>query len=716
MLKLKLTLVLFIAFALPLGADDFGKPSDPRRFQLMDVFELEWASDPRISPTGSQVVYVRNFMDVMSDRRRSNLWTVSVDGSDHRPLTTGLANDASPRWSPDGKRLLYVSSAEGSTQLYVRWMDTGQTARLTQLRSSPSGLAWSPDGKTIAFSMLARERTEKFVKLPKKPEGAEWAEEAVTIDKLIYRQDGAGYVQDGYQQIFVLSADGGTPRQVTSGAFHHGGAPSWMPDGKSLVFSANRHKNWRYDPRNSEVYEVRLEDGEIRALTDRQGPDTAPVVSPDGHRIAYLGLDDRYQGYQILRLYVIERQGDSWGKPKLLAGELDRALQSPRWAEGGEGIFVSYSNRGNTKIGYVPLAGKLEELAADLGGTSIGRPYSGGSFSVAPGGRFAYTHSRPDYPADVAVGRKGEDGIRRLTRLNEDLLGHKELGVVEEIAYPSSHDGQEIQAWIVKPPGFKSGVKYPLILEIHGGPFADYGDRFAAEVQLYAAAGYVVLYVNPRGSSSYGEKFGNMIHHAYPGYDYDDLMSGVDAVLAKGYVDEDNLFVTGGSGGGVLTAWIVGKTDRFRAAVSAKPVINWYSFVLTADSYNFFYKYWFPGFPWDHPETYLRALAAVTGRQRQDPDHVAHWRGRLPHADVRIRAVLPGAQATPGRHHAGAHPRRLPWHRPAAVEPDEQGGAHPGVVREISDRRGARLSRTAARKALANGSPGVIRRVDVPGV
>ncbi len=599
---LQLTFVLLTILALPAGAVDFRQPPDPHRFNLIDVFELEWASDPQISPDGSRVVYVRNFMDMMSDRRRSNLWTIDAGGEDHRPLTTGLANDSSPRWSPDGKRLLYVSSADGSPQLFVRWMDTGQTARLTQLRSSPSGLAWSPDGKQIAFSMLARRQAEKFVKLPKKPEGAEWADEAVAIDKLIYRQDGAGYVRDGFRHIFVLSADGGTPRQVTSDDFHHGGAPSWTPDSKALVFSANRHPSWEYDPRNSEVYELTLADGKIRALTDRQGPDTAPDVSPDGRHVAYLGLDDRYQGYQILDLYVLERDG---GKPKLLTGDLDRSLQSPRWAADGKGIYFSYSDRGNSKIGYVSLSGKVEELAGDLGGTSLGRPYSSGSYSVAPGGRFAYTHTRPDYPADVAVGKRGEDGVRRLTRLNEDLFAHKELGAVEEIWYPSSHDERKIQAWIVKPPGFDPKVKYPLILEIHGGPFANYGDRFASEVQLYAAAGYVVLYVNPRGSSSYGEEFGNLIHHAYPGYDYDDLMSGIDVVLAKGYVDEENLFVTGGSGGGVLTAWIVGKTDRFRAAVSAKPVINWYSFALTADMYNFFYKYWFPGLPWDHPEAYL---------------------------------------------------------------------------------------------------------------
>ncbi len=204
----------------------------------------------------------------------------------------------------------------------------------------------------------------------------------------------------------------------------------------------------------------------------------------------------------------------------------------------------------------------------------------------------------------MAVGRAGQE-VRRITRLNEELLGHRTLGAVEELWWESSHDGRRVQGWIVKPPGFDPARKYPLILEIHGGPFANYGDRFAAEIQLYAAAGYVVLYTNPRGSTSYGEEFGNLIHHAYPGHDYDDLMSGVDAVIAQGYVDEDALFVTGGSGGGVLTSWIVGNTGRFRAAVVQKPVINWFSWALTADMYPYGVKYWFPGYPWEHVEHYM---------------------------------------------------------------------------------------------------------------
>jgi acylaminoacyl-peptidase len=234
---------------------------------------------------------------------------------------------------------------------------------------------------------------------------------------------------------------------------------------------------------------------------------------------------------------------------------------------------------------------------------SLGRPYSDGAYSVSESGRYAYTFGSVHNPSDLAVGYNKSS--KRLTFLNKDLFDHKQLGDVEEVWFKSSFDERLIQGWLVKPPNFDSSKKYPLILEIHGGPFSNYGFRFSAEVQLFASKGYMVLYTNPRGSTSYGKEFANLIHHNYPSQDYDDLMSGVDHILKRSYIDKDNLFVTGGSGGGVLTAWIIGKTDRFKAAVVAKPVINWYSFVLYADNINVYYKYWFPGLPWDNLKHYM---------------------------------------------------------------------------------------------------------------
>ena len=582
-----------------------AEPSQHRFFAPLDVFELEWASEPQIAPDGQRVVFVRNSMDIMADRRRSTLWIVGADGSDMRPLTSGARNDAVPRWSPDGRRLAFLSHDEAGVQLYVRWMDTGQSARLTNLQSPPQAIEWSPDGSWLAFLMLVRSEAKPFAEAPAKPEGATWAKPPRVIQRLLYRADGEGYLQDGYRQLFVLPAEGGTPRQLTSGAYDHDGPPVWTPDGKALLISANRRDDWEYRPLESEIYEVSVVDGSLRALTDREGPDRHPIVSPDGRQIAYLGFDDRRQGYQVTRLNVMNRDG---GGKRVLTAAFDADVESPAWSADGKGVVFATALRGNGKVAIAGLDGQVRMLASDLGGGDLGRPYGGGSFSLARGGRFAYTQTRPGQPPDVAVGAVSAAGAAaaRVTRLCDDLLASRTLGAVEEITFESSHDRRAIQGWIVKPPAFDPARKYPLILEIHGGPFANYGDRFAAELQLYAAAGYVVLYANPRGSTSYGEEFGNLIHHNYPGQDYDDLMSGVDAVLARGYVDPQNLFVTGGSGGGVLTAWIVGKTDRFRAAVSAKPVINWYSFALTSDIYTFFHQYWFSALPWERPEEYLR--------------------------------------------------------------------------------------------------------------
>ncbi len=592
-LPLATALTLIAAQPSAIGAND------NRIFQLKDVFELEYASDPQISPDGRTIAYTRISMDIMTDRPVSRIWTVGADGSDHRQLIEGSAS--SPRWSPDGSRLLYIASAEGrGSQIHLRWMDSGQTAALSNLDRSPSGLAWSPDGKSIAFTMLVPVTNPPYAQLPSKPSGAKWADPPRAITRTVYRADGRGFVEDGYAQVFVLPAEGGTPRRVTEGKFNHA-SPAWTPDSRSLIISANRRPDWELHPLDTDLYEVSARGGEMRRLTQRKGPHGNPSVSPDGRLVAFTGFDDRYQGYQVTRLYVMNRDGSG---VRQLSGSLDRDANSPVWKSDSSGLYFQYVNEGVGKLAFAHNGGDVRNLMEGLGGLSLGRPYAAAAFSTDGKGSFAYTMSDPLRPADIAFAREDGGQPRRVTALNDDLFGHKQLGRLEEIRFRSSHDGREIQGWLVKPPNFQPGRKYPLVLEIHGGPFAAYGPHFAAEIQLFAAAGYVALYINPRGSTSYGEEFANLIHHNYPSQDYDDLISGVDAAIAKGYVDPQRLFVTGGSGGGVLTSWIVGKTDRFKAAVVAKPVINWYSFVLTADAYPLFTKYWFPGPPWEHPEHY----------------------------------------------------------------------------------------------------------------
>ncbi|HPF27329.1 MAG: S9 family peptidase [Steroidobacteraceae bacterium] len=577
--------------------------AEPNRLESRDIFALETANDTQISPDGKQIVYVRGSYDVMTDRPRANLWIVNTDGSQHRPLRSDANNHRSPRWSPDGTRIAYISDAEGKAQLFVRWMDTGQTALLTNLTESPGDLTWSPDGRLLAFTQLVAAEKPSLAKPPQKPEGANWAPPVTVIDDVVYRVDGQGYLKSGYTHVFLIVADGGAPRQLTSGDFNHRGTLAFTPDGKRLLLSANRRDDWQLNPVDSDIHAVDLASGAMTQLTQRDGPDVNPVVAPDGKTIAYLGFDDRRLGHQIARLYIMNADGSN---ARAVSDKFDFNIEDPVWAANGRSLYFVYDDAGIRRIASISLDGKIRVVAAQVGSADIGRPYTGGGFSAARTGQVAFVSNSALSPGNVAVSDARGRSVRTLTALNADLLAHRTLGAVERITWRSSADQREIEGWIVTPPDFDANKKYPLILEIHGGPFTAYGPNFSVEIQRYAAAGYVVLYANPRGSTSYGEDFANLIHHAYPGNDYDDLMSGVDAVIARGNIDTEQLFVTGGSGGGVLTAWIVGKTDRFRAAVVAKPVINWTSFALTADMNNFFYRYWFPAPPWEAQEEYWR--------------------------------------------------------------------------------------------------------------
>ncbi|MEM9685864.1 MAG: prolyl oligopeptidase family serine peptidase, partial [Bacteroidota bacterium] len=520
-------------------------------FSYLDVFALEYAVDPQISPDGTSIVYRRTGFDTMKDRATGKLWMLTTDGKQHVKLTSREVTESSPRWSPDGDRLAFISSTDEGAEIYMYWVTSGKIARISQLAQSPSSLSWSPDGKWLAFSMNVPEAPPVIAKMPKSPKGAKWAAKPRITDRLKHEADGRGYIAPGFQQLFVIPATGGTPRQLTSGKSNHSGQLSWSPDGNALYFSSNRNEDWEYDFVNSEIYKVTVATGNIDVLTNRKGPDYAPVASPDGNYVAYISFEDKVQAYQVRELYIMNTDGS--GK-RSLTSALDRSVSEIQWDAKSKKLYFTYTDKGNTKIATVDLNGNIKKLADDLGGTSIGRPYPGGSYSVSENGSIAYTHSRPDYPADVALLKPRARTPQLLTRLNNDLLSYRNLGSVEEVWYTSSVDGRALQGWLVKPPNHESDKTYPLLVEIHGGPILNYGDRFSAEMQLYAAAGYVVFYPNPRGSTGYGEEFGNLLYNNYPGDDYNDIMDGVDYLISKGITSEDQLYVTGGSAGGIMTA------------------------------------------------------------------------------------------------------------------------------------------------------------------
>ncbi|HBL21007.1 MAG TPA: peptidase S9 family protein, partial [Alteromonas mediterranea] len=568
-------------------------------FQSEDIFNLEYVSEVQVSPNGKYIAYVRRSNDIMSDSGRANVWLASVDGKSHRPLLSSKKSYYSIRWSPDGSRLAYLSNEEGKPQLYVRWMDTGQTALVTNVTSSPSNITWSPDGKYIAFTMSvdAKEKPPD-VKMPKKPEGAKWSPKFQYITKARYQADGKGELDPAYTHIFIVPSDGGTARQLTSGNYHHNGRLSFAPNGEKIYFSANRSDNWEYEPVEADIFSVDMT-GNIEQLTQDKGRESSPVVSPDGKYIAYAYRDDEKVMYKNSYLYVMNSDGS---EQRNITKDIDNSVSNFHWKD-NKRIYFQQSVRGLAQVDVVSLSGSVKAVAKGLGGTTLGRPYVFGTYH-AVGDVVAYTKGRTDRPADLFVTTRKE---RQLTALNEDVLGHKQLGEVKEVVYPSSIDGEEIQGWYILPPNYDSSKTYPLILEIHGGPNLAYGPVFTAELQRMAAEGYVVFYDNHRGSTGYGERFALLLQGKYSSeYDFADHMSGVDALIEKGIADPERLFITGGSAGGIASAYAIGLTNRFKAAVVAKPVINWLSKVLSADSGLYQIPFQFPGKPWDNVEHYWK--------------------------------------------------------------------------------------------------------------
>ena len=419
LLRLPLAAMALLTAAPALAADPAPAPDGPvAAFTGYDLFKLEAARDPQVSPDGRQIAYVRQSGDVMTDRNRASIWLVEVSSGRQRPLVTGAGRATSPRWSPDSTRLAYIATEDGVSQLVVRWLDEGAASRITNLPDAPDTIAWSPDGRQIAYTMRVPGEGLKLGKAPDKPEGAQWAAPLEVYDRITYRTDEGGYVKPGYAHVFVVSAEGGAPRQLTFGPYDDIGPPSWTPDGRTILLSAIRKPDPERDPNNSEVYALDVASGALTALTTRDGPDANPVVSPDGSKIAYLGYDDTRRTYEAVELYVMNRDGSG---ARSLSARLDREIDDAQWSADGRALIVSYDENGTKRLGRIGLDGSLRELAGGLAGSALDRPYTGGSFSVGRSGTIAWTGGDTARPADVFA-LKGSSA-QRLTRLNEGWIG-----------------------------------------------------------------------------------------------------------------------------------------------------------------------------------------------------------------------------------------------------------------------------------------------------
>src|SRR5229473_128640 len=593
--------------------------ADRRPIAETDIYSFRWIANPRISPDGSRVVYTHVTVNQKKDGYDTSLWIIPTGGGTARQLTSG-PRDTSPQWSPDGKMLAFARSSEKDGkpqpgQIFLLSMDGGEARPLTDLPKGAGGPVWSPDGHSVAFSS-----TNIPQDFEKKKDGEEKSDVRV-IAKAAYRVNGAGYLEPdrpshiGTVEVPKTPGESQKAKQVTTGEFSEGDIV-WSRDGSQIYFTSRRVREPYYESPHADLYVVKAAGGEIARIAGLDGPIGNMALSPDGTRMAFsgaidIGKDGVQRSYSQPDLFITSLQPGS--TPKNLTANYDYDISGgiggdqapprgsgpskPFWSKDGRFIFVVAAEEGRANLKRIDAeTGKVDALTAG--------DHDVFSYNATPdASKVALLISSTTNIGDLYVMDVTSRDVRRLTKINDDLFSKLNLTEPAMIWY-NSFDGKRIQTWVQRPPDFQEGKKYPMIINIHGGPHAAYGYTFDHEMQWMAAKGYVVLYPNPRGSTSYGQDFGNVIQYHYPGDDFKDLMAGVDAVVARGYIDPRKLCVTGGSGGGLLTDWVVTQTDRFAAAAAQRDIADWSTFWYVAD-FSQFQPSWFRKAPWEDPKDYV---------------------------------------------------------------------------------------------------------------
>ena len=600
------------------------------------VWKLHAASDPQIRAHGDSIVYVDTWADPASDFRYSNLREADRNGRE-RNITEGKQHDSSPRWSPDGARLAYVSDREGTARIYIRNWSTGEETAVTDGKLAPSHPIWSSDGKWIAFLGFVPGKAAWAPAMPAMPSGADWAPPAVAVTDLRWTFDGSGLRKPGGTRILVVPASGGVIRQISFDPYQLTSYLSepevaWSADSRWLLAPAVEAQDGWSTYTGGEIYAFPLMGGSPRRVTHLGGYETQVRVSPDGKKIAFAGFPWKGQTYHVSRLVVMDADG---GDQRVLTRASDRDVISPVWSADSHTIYFVSDDRGSSNVYGAELDGGMRPVTL---GT---HRYSG--LSLSDTGDAAAVFEGSNQPAAIARFRL-EPGahVSIVADPNAAYLESCKLPDAQEIWY-DSFDGTRIQGWVLHPPGFQPSRKYPLVVSMHGGPHGAYGFSFNSELQMLARHGYVVLYTNPRGSTGYGESFGNVIQHRWPGDDIKDVLAGVDLLVRSGSIDSTRMAVTGGSGGGLMTCWMVTQTERFRAAVAFYPVTNWFTHVGSADNGYYIASVYRKGMPWDEPADYIAHSPLFFAQKVKTPTMIItgeeDWRTPIAQSQEFFRAL-----------------------------------------------------------------------------
>ncbi len=580
-----------------------------RSLTAHDLYLFHLISQPQISPRGDLAVYCEHSVDEKTEKKYAHLWAISLPGGKPRQITYGKQSDTSPRFAADGGNIAFLSNREDEKQpqVYLLPTDGGEARRLTDLKGTIESFSWSPDGTRLLLQFRAKdpEDIEREKDEEKKKLGVVCRE----IDRVFYKEDGKGYLPHARRHLWIIDVRTAEVRQITEGDVFDEWDPVWSPDGKEIAFCSNHADDPDLDPDAIDLFVIPASGGEMRHLPTPVGPKANQSFSPDGRSIAYYGHEGKGEGWKNTHLWVVPATGD--GQARCITCEHDFDVSpwtindmgslpqvAPTWSKSGDEVYFQVAYHGNTVLKRATLGGDVSDVIDRDGVVGVF------SFDQAQE-RLVYFHGDMRDPGQVFLRDMATGDDKQLTSVNDELLEEIDLGGTKEIWFEGSA-GNDLQGWIITPPGFDPGKKYASVLEIHGGPRVQYGNFFMHEFYYLAAQGYVVYFCNPRGGQGYGEEHSKAIWNDWGGADYDDITAWVDYVSAKPYIDRKRMGVTGGSYGGYMTNWIIGHTDRFSAAVTQRSVSNLISMYGSSD-FNWAFQEEFGNVPpWEEMENYWR--------------------------------------------------------------------------------------------------------------